>query len=128
MELRGGITLLATMKPGDLDLVIALVRDSAGTSHPQIGPAVFINISMASIPVEPLRILSAQFNAAISRCLLPRQRAGSTPSKGQANYRQVPGKLSPSSQEVVKSTSLPSQLPNFLGLTITSVFAFVSQC
>ena len=28
---------------GDLDLVIALVRDSAGTSHPQTGHAVFIN-------------------------------------------------------------------------------------
>jgi len=28
---------------GDLDLVIALVRDSAGTSHPQTGHAIFVN-------------------------------------------------------------------------------------
>lgn len=37
---------------GDLDMVIALLRDSAGTSHPKIGHAVFINNGSGSFTDE----------------------------------------------------------------------------
>ena len=44
---------------GDLDLVCALDRDSAGTPHPNVGHAVFINDGAGNFTEETLQRIDA---------------------------------------------------------------------